>query len=179
LSNQHRIIRPAKRLHFKARNSDLSVSQTMAKAHRVMAAIAKNHGQWLSADLEALSAIQKKLHAAPSDAGGKSKLFHIAHEIQDQAGSFGYGPVGEIGASLCQYLEKTEKLGSVQMKVIDAHIDAMRANLARSSAGGGGGRVIMAPLAAMITRARAPRSSAASAIIANPSSGAEPLRRSG
>lgn len=153
LSSQHRIIRPAKRLHFKARDSDLSVSQTMAKAHRVMAAIAKIYAQWLSADLEALSAIQENLHAAPNDAGGKRELFRIAHEIKGQAGGFGYRPVGEIAASLCQYLEKIETLGSVQMKIIDAHIDAMRAYLERSGEGGAGDRGTVARLAVMITRA--------------------------
>lgn len=63
LSSQHRIIRPANRLHIKARFSDLSVSQMMAKAHRVMAVIAQSYSQCLRADLEALAAVQKKLQA--------------------------------------------------------------------------------------------------------------------
>ncbi|MBT6911185.1 MAG: hypothetical protein HOA21_08540, partial [Rhodospirillaceae bacterium] len=48
-SEQHRIIRPANRLQIKARLSDLTVTQMMAKAHEVMATIAQGYSKWLLA----------------------------------------------------------------------------------------------------------------------------------
>lgn len=159
LSSQHRIIRPANRLHIKARFSDLSVSQMMAKAHRVMAVIAQSYSQCLRADLEALAAVQKKLQAQPNGAGNKAELFRISHDIRGQAASFGYDMASHVGTSLCQYLERQDYLGANQLKVVDAHINAIRAYLRQFLKGDGGavGQAIMVELEALIQRMDPPQ----------------------
>jgi|APSaa5957512535_1039671.scaffolds.fasta_scaffold255020_1 chemotaxis protein histidine kinase CheA len=155
LSSQYRPIRPVNRLHGKAQFSEFSVPQMMAKAHRAMEAIAKNYSQWLQADLELLTAAQMNLRAAPHDPVHKSELFQIAHDIRGQAAGFGYELAGELATSLCRYLERTDHMGSVQLKVIAAHIDAIRAYVAQASSGDGGavGRELLARLTALTASA--------------------------
>ena len=119
IASQHKIIRPANRLHVKARISDLSVSQMMANAHRVMAVIAQSYSQWLRADLEGLMRSYKLLRAeldndADRDAHRKD-LFRISHDIRGQAASFDYDLASDIATSLCGYLERHEKMKEVQL----------------------------------------------------------------
>ena len=108
-SEQHRIIRPANRLQIKARLSDLTVTQMMAKAHEVMATIAQGYSKWLLADLKALIKAHDGLRQNPNDADVKAELFRIAHDVRGQAASFGYDLASEMGASLCHYLVSVPK----------------------------------------------------------------------
>lgn len=158
VSSEYRIIRPANRLHIKARFSDLSVAQMMARAHRVMDKLAKDYTQWLRVDVEALLAARQKLCADPRDALGRADLFRIAHDIRGQAASFGYDLASEIATSLCQYLERRTRLESVDLEIIEAHIDAIRAYMGQPSKGDGGalGQEVMAELTASIQRTEGP-----------------------
>ena len=156
VSSQHRIIRPANRLRVKVRLSDLTVSELMAKANRVMAAIAKSYPKWLQADLHALTAAYQKLRLAPQDPAARAELFRIAHEIRGQAAGFGYGLAGEAGGSLCYCLNRRETFSEVDLQVIEAHIDAISVCLKQSLKGDGGsvGRELSAELSALIERTR-------------------------
>ncbi|MDP6874617.1 MAG: Hpt domain-containing protein [Alphaproteobacteria bacterium] len=153
-SSQHRIIRPANRLQVKMRLSDLTVSELMAKANQVMAAMAKSYPKWLQADLEDLAAAYRKLCEVPQDQAVKAELFRISHDIKGQAAGFGYDLAGEVGGSLCYCLNRRETISEVDLQVIEAHIDAFTACVKQSLKGDGGtiGRELSAELSALIER---------------------------
>jgi len=154
LSNEHRIFRPANPLSIKARRSDLTIAEMMAKSHQVMADLAKDYPQWLRSDLEALAAANKRLRAEPHNCAGKPDIFRIAHDIRGQAPGFGYALAGDISASLCQYLERTERFEAAELHIVEAHIKAIRACVLQSLKGDGGavGQELLAELAALIQR---------------------------
>jgi len=158
-SNQHRIFRPDNLLNIKARRSDMSVAEMMAKSHQVMADIAKDYPQWLRSDLKALVTANKKLRAEPHNGAGKPDLFRIAHDIRGQAPGFGYALAGDISASLCQYLERTERFEAAELHIVGAHIKAIRACVLQSLKGDGGatGQELMAELTALIQRNARPK----------------------
>ena len=157
IASQHKIIRPANRLHIKARISDLSVSQMMANAHRVMALIAQNYSQWLCADLGGLSRSFENLSAEPGNGDHRNDLFRISHDIRGQAASFDYDLASDIATSLCGFLERHEKIEEVQLKVVEAHISAIRAYLRQSLKGDGRsvGQELMAEISGLIQRTEA------------------------
>lgn len=154
VSSQHRIIRPANRLQVKVLLSDLTVSELMAKANRVMAAIARSYPKWLQADLQALTAAYQKLRQMPQDPAAKAELFRLAHDIRGQAAGFGYDLASEVGGSLCHCLNRHETFSEVDLQVIEAHIDAISVCLKKSLNGDGGavGRELSAELSALIER---------------------------
>ena len=157
IASQYKIIRPANRLHIKARISDLSVSQMMANAHRVMALIAQNYSQWLCADLDGLSRRFEYRSAEPGNGDHRNDLFRISHDIRGQAASFDYDLASDIATSLCGFLERHEKIEEVQLKVVEAHISAIRAYLRQSLKGDGGsvGQELTAELSGLIHRTEA------------------------
>lgn len=66
--------------------------------------------------------------------GGKSRreavkaIYHIAHDVKGQGGSFGYDMMTDIGGALCHYLRpwyEGRASTALQMRVIERHIDAL------------------------------------------------------
>ncbi|MDE0945118.1 MAG: hypothetical protein OSB58_22200 [Alphaproteobacteria bacterium] len=152
--DQYRVIRPANRLFIKARLSDLTVTQMMSKAHKVMAAIAEGYSKWLQADSKALIKALDGLRENSNDPERKAELFRVAHDIRGQAAGFGYNLASDMGASLCQYLEQRDTLSAKDLHVIASHIDIIRACLSQSLKGDGGtiGQELRDELSGLIER---------------------------
>ena len=99
----------------------------------------------------------KLLRAELDNDAHRNDLFRISHDIRGQAASFGYDLASDIATSLCRYLERHEhheRLQEPQLKVIDAHISAIRAYLRQSLQGNGGviGQELMAELSSLVAR---------------------------
>ena len=156
IPKQHRIIKPENRLQSKMRLSKLSVSELMAKANAVMAAIAASYPEWLQKDLEKLIAAHERLREDPLDEAARSELFRTAHDIRGQAAGFGYDLASHAGGSLCQCLRQRPGLSTADLHVVDAHINIIRACLGQSLKGDGGaiGQELVAELNILIERTK-------------------------
>lgn len=83
------------------------------------------------------------------------RLFHFAHGLRGEAGSFGYPLVSAIGNTLARYLDTRPAFDAAACEIVESHINALRAVVARKVKGDGGeiGAQLVQGLAAMVTRA--------------------------
>lgn len=81
-------------------------------------------------------------------AAGIKGLRRISHELRGQGGTFGYPLVSQIGNSMVKYLDANEVFNEAELKIVRAHVDAIRAVSAADIKGDGGdvGRALMAEL---------------------------------
>jgi HPt (histidine-containing phosphotransfer) domain-containing protein len=54
-------------------------------------------------------------------------LFHAAHDIKGEASTFGYPAIASAADSLCRLIEHTPDIDRIPLKLIDQHVDAVRA----------------------------------------------------
>ena len=64
----------------------------------------------------------KRSHPSRKDA-----LFHAAHDIKGEAATFGFPAVVSAAQSLCRLIEHAPDIARVPLKLIDQHVDAVRA----------------------------------------------------
>jgi HPt (histidine-containing phosphotransfer) domain-containing protein len=57
----------------------------------------------------------------------KQALFHAAHDLKGEAATFGYPAVATAADSLCRLIEHTPDATRIPLKLVDQHVDAVRA----------------------------------------------------
>ncbi len=57
----------------------------------------------------------------------KETLFHAAHDIKGEAATFGFPLVALAADSLCRLIEHTPDVARIPVKLIDQHVDTVRA----------------------------------------------------
>ena len=62
-------------------------------------------------------------------------LFRAAHDIKGQAATFGYPLVAPVADSLCRLIEHTPEVTRLPLRLIDQHVDAVRAVVHRNTRG--------------------------------------------
>lgn len=75
-------------------------------------------------------------------------LRRVSHELRGQGGTFGYPLVSQIGDSMVKYLDANEEFGQAEIKILRAHVDAIRAVSSADIHGDGGeiGRALLGEL---------------------------------
>jgi len=122
----------------------------LAKAEAVIANLADDYLDWVREDFVRLEAAYDVLISGEgNDKDNLEALFQIAHDMKGQGGSFGYDLMTSIGDHMCRLLEKVDKAGPLEIKMIRLHIDAMRVVITKELKGDGGaeGRQLMMGLA--------------------------------
>jgi len=113
--------------------------EALAKAEEVIANLADDYLDWVREDLVRLEAAYEQLKNAEGDAAAElENVFQIAHDMKGQGGSFGYDLMTAIGDQLCRLVEKMDKAGPRELKMIRVHIDAMRVIITKELKGDGG-----------------------------------------
>jgi HPt (histidine-containing phosphotransfer) domain-containing protein len=54
-------------------------------------------------------------------------LFHAAHDIKGEAATFGFPLLTAAADSLCRLIEHTPDVTRIPIKLVDQHVDAVRA----------------------------------------------------
>ena len=126
-----------------ARIADLDEVDADA-AERARAVVAKLAGAYVERamrDIEALDDAYAHAVAHPAERGGRiARIADIAHDVEGQGGSFGYPLMSAIGASLSELSRTTNQCDDAHLKLVKAHIDAMRVVIDNRIAGDGGAR---------------------------------------
>ena len=103
--------------------------RAIKKAEAVIANLAGKYLEVVEQDLESLQAATATFK---SDAENRTahlrRIYHIAHEMKGQGGSFGYPLVTTISKQLCRFIEKVEdgELEDADIEVISLHVDALQ-----------------------------------------------------
>ena len=81
----------------------------------------------MDAECERLDAARRRIAADGFTAATKEALFHAAHDIKGEAATFGFPLVALAADSLCRLIEHTPDVTRIPIKLVDQHVDAVRA----------------------------------------------------
>lgn len=155
-ADDHEIITPPNTLKNKVSFSPNGVDLDMLeKAEQIIASLQGNYLEWVVEDLNKLQAHYDRAMADPGNrAQAVADIFHVAHDVKGQGGSFGYHLMTAIGNQLCRFVENLPEAGPAELDVIKLHIDAMRLIIAERLEGTGGtaGERMVAGLQAVIAK---------------------------
>ncbi len=130
-------------------DDDEYVPDAIRKAEEAVAALAHNFTEWMRADLDsALAALASAKDAQPDNTTHVREIFGVCHNMKGQGGSFGYELITQVGDSLCHYLHDAGSASPRMLKVIEAHLTAIKFILDRDIQGDGGpvGKQLLAKL---------------------------------
>ncbi len=124
--------------------------KTPAKAlNKIMDKLSKEYFAKANGDIdEIFSAYETAMKKPDQCPTMVRKIAKIAHDMKGQGGSFGYPLMTKIAASLGEFCLRAPNPRAMQMEVVTAHVDAMRAVMAEDMRGDGGetGRTLLSML---------------------------------
>jgi HPt (histidine-containing phosphotransfer) domain-containing protein len=118
----------------------------VSRAEQALADLSGQFSGWMETECERLDQARRDIGARGFNKDNKDALFHAAHDIKGEAATFGYPAVAAAADSLCRLIEYTPEVARIPMKLVDQHVNAVRA-IFREYA-----RADARPLAAVLTR---------------------------
>src|SRR6185312_13179796 len=115
----------------------------VARAEAALAQISGEFSSWMNDECERLDAARRKARDTGLNKQTCQELFLAAHDVKGDSGTFGYPAVVPAADSLCRLIEHTPDAMKIPMKLIDQHVDAVRA-IVREYARGDIAQVAMA-----------------------------------
>ena len=130
--------------------ANLSRADRLAQAQAAIMELAGDYKSQLRNDVGSLKDIWEKVDKTAPSVAHMREIFALAHNLKGQAGSFGYGLVTKIAASLCE-LTRADPDCSTRVAAIDKHVRILDQVVAKDVTGDGGetGTKIIALLAAL------------------------------
>lgn len=128
----------------------------LARAEKVIDNLADDYVNWAIEDLVKLEAAFKELKEGKSDQKALlSAVFHIAHDMKGQGGSFGYELMTAAGDKLCRLTEKLDTPSPRDIEKIRIYVDAMQIIISHKLKGDGGkeGQQLMMGLEVLVQKA--------------------------
>lgn len=98
------------------------------RAEAAMEELKAEFTDWMNADVERLAKCRDTYAAAMSDET-KGDLYRASHDVKGQAVTFEFPFAARIASSLCKMLDAP---GPAPLKLVDAHVDAIRIVVARN-----------------------------------------------
>ncbi len=135
-----------------ALDDDDDLPEAVRKAQEAVAALAENFTEWMRADLDAaLASLAKAKDSQPDNASHLGDIYSVCHNIKGQGGSFGYDLITHVGKSLCDYIHDAGSASERKLKVVEAHLTALKFIIDRDIQGDGGqvGKQLQAKLSSL------------------------------
>jgi HPt (histidine-containing phosphotransfer) domain-containing protein len=105
------------------------------RAEAALAELAADFSVWMSQECIRLDAARNAIKASGITPGNKDVLFRAAHDIKGQAATFGYPLVAPVAESLCRLIEHTPDVDRLPLRLVDQHVDAVRAIVHKNTRG--------------------------------------------
>jgi HPt (histidine-containing phosphotransfer) domain-containing protein len=99
----------------------------VTRAEKALDALSGEFANWMEQECDRLDKARQSIVSGGFTTSGKDALFHAAHDIKGEAATFGFPLVAAAADSLCRLIEYTPDLTRVPMKLVDQHVDAVRA----------------------------------------------------
>ena len=120
-------------------DDDDDLPEAVRKAQEAVAALADNFTDWMRSDLDsALASLAHAKASLPDNASHMSDIYAVCHNIKGQGGSFGYDLITHVGKSLCDYIHDEGSASERKLKVVEAHLTAIKFIVDRDIQGEGG-----------------------------------------
>jgi len=99
----------------------------VARAEKALAALEPEFAAWMDSECDRLDKGRQMVSKGGFTKTNKETLFHAAHDIKGEAATFGFPLVAAAADSLCRLIEYTPDANRIPIKLVDQHVDAVRA----------------------------------------------------
>jgi HPt (histidine-containing phosphotransfer) domain-containing protein len=99
----------------------------VARAEKALAELSSEFGSWMDSECARLDKARNAVSQNGVSKATKEALFHAAHDIKGEVATFGFPAVAGAADSLCRLIEYTPDQVRIPMKLVDQHVDAVRA----------------------------------------------------
>ena len=125
----HEIIKPENKLRDAVSDRPFTPGEDepWMRAELALAGMAGEFGSMMESECDRLDNARQKLLALGFTDATIEGLFHAAHDIKGEAATFGFPAVAPAADSLCRLLEYTPNLTRIPTRLVDQHVDAVRA----------------------------------------------------
>ena len=126
----HEVIVPENELRKAVSNKPLvrgAADDPITRAEQALAELSGEFSSWMDSECERLDKARIKVGAAGCTGANKEALFHAAHDIKGAAATFGFPAMAAAADSLCRLIEHTPDPTRIPVKLVDQHVDAVRA----------------------------------------------------
>ncbi len=125
----HEVITPENKLrHVVSDRSPLpGEDDPVARAELALAELSTEFSTWMETECERLDKARHAVITNRFTKTTKEALFHAAHDIKGEAATFGYPAMASAADSLCRLIEHTPDSNRIPLKLVDQHVDAVRA----------------------------------------------------
>jgi len=128
VSNPAQVIRPPNTLRLKVGGGFGGIdANAIAKAEEALKAMSAQFGQWLQDEINKLDAAQAAIRAEGLNAQTAEGLYFRAHDLKGLGTTYQYPLVTRLAGSLCKLLDDPTKRAAAPVRLLDAHIDAIKA----------------------------------------------------
>jgi chemotaxis protein histidine kinase CheA len=127
--NSGHFIQPNNALRLKVGGGRLGAIDpaAIAKAEAALKSLASNFSQWLNDEIVKLDAARQQVKTTGVTPETMENLYLRAHDLKGLGTTYGYQLITRIAGSLCRMIDDKEKRATVQLELVDAHIDAIKA----------------------------------------------------
>jgi len=94
------------------------------RADEAMVALQGEFNDWITADVQALTAARAR-YAKAKDQASRDGLLRAAHDIKGQAATFQYPLIARVAASLSRMMGELPPKTDVPLHLVDAHVNAI------------------------------------------------------
>jgi HPt (histidine-containing phosphotransfer) domain-containing protein len=99
----------------------------VARAERALAELSSEFGSWMESECDRLDKARQAISKGGFSKVNRDALFHAAHDIKGEAATFGFPLVASAADSLCRLIEYTPDVTRIPIKLVEQHVDAVRA----------------------------------------------------
>jgi len=99
----------------------------VARAERALAELSSEFGSWMESECDRLDKARQAISKGGFSKANRDALFHAAHDIKGEAATFGFPLVASAADSLCRLIEYTPDVTRIPIKLVEQHVDAVRA----------------------------------------------------
>jgi HPt (histidine-containing phosphotransfer) domain-containing protein len=124
----HEVIVPEDKLRrFVSSKPFTADDDPVARAEAALAALSSEFGSMMDEECDRLDRARQNLAKDGFTKINKERIFHAAHDIKGEAATLGFPLVASAADSLCRLIEYTPDVTRIPLKLIDQHVDAVRA----------------------------------------------------
>jgi HPt (histidine-containing phosphotransfer) domain-containing protein len=125
----HEVITPENKLRKAVSTVPMQPGEEdpVARAEKALAGLSDEFGTWMESECERLDKTRVTVMKTGFTSNSKDMLFRAAHDIKGEAATFGFPLIASAADSLCRLIEYTPDVTRIPVKLVDQHVDAVRA----------------------------------------------------
>ena len=128
MNDPAQVIRPPNTLRMKVGGGFGGINaDAIAKAEEALKGMSAQFGQWLQDEIVKLELAQAAIRADGLNTQTAEALYFRAHDLKGLGSTYQYPLVTRLAGSLCKLLDDPALRAQAPLRLLDAHIDAIRA----------------------------------------------------